>query len=78
MLASLLAGLAVLIALQALRLASRERIVIQVMPEDQLQPAYAAKAPKALPELPQFSRPPLPRALPVAFQMSCPADIHLN
>ena len=50
MLASLLAALSVVIALQALRQASRSRIVIQVMPEAQLQS-------QGKPELPHFLQP---------------------
>jgi hypothetical protein len=76
MFANLLAALAVGIAVQALRLASRERIIVQVAPQ------HVVQAVQRLPELPTFSRPisnyPLPPSIPVAFQNMRSADIHCN
>lgn len=90
MFATLLAALAVVIALQALRLASRDRIVIQVRPEEALN--------SKKPQLPHFlnqprserpaAEPPAPRPvarpaepeqrIEISFLQGRPLDVHPN
>lgn len=87
MFTTMLAGLAVIIALQALRMASRDRIIIQVMPESALPVRQSLELPPFL-NKPRASDQVSERELasesqvraeqPASFQQSSPRDIHLN
>lgn len=86
MFATLLAALAVVIALQALRLASRDRIVIQVQPESGLSVSQSLELPPFLNKSRSSERAQTPERLersereeqPVSFQQGSPLDVHPN
>lgn len=88
MFSTILAALAVLIALQALRLASRDRITIQVQSESATAISPSLELPPFLTKAQSMSKPaskpvskpvrvPEPEPI-ISFLQGSPLDVHLN
>ncbi len=84
MFSTILAALAVVIALQALRLASRDRITIQVQSESAREISPSLELPPFLNKSQSISKPvnkpvrmPEPEPI-ISFLQGSPLDVHLN